>query len=240
VLVLWTWNHHVLSIYYLSTRGFVPSVYTSIFQEAFRKNDAEDDAKVRSVLSAVALVANPLSPSAIATLLGFESDVVRSLLESIQSLLTLHSDIDRPVHSFHKSFSDFIIDSARCTNARFYISLDSHAELVLCCLKLMDKSLKKNMCSIPDYALNSEVDDLAERINKGGICGALEYACRSWYKHLLTTQGCAKDVISALHHFLEGKFLFWLEVLSVLGAVGDAACGLGMAIKWLNEVCLDR
>jgi hypothetical protein len=25
VLVLWTWNHHVLSIYYLSTGGFVPS-----------------------------------------------------------------------------------------------------------------------------------------------------------------------------------------------------------------------
>jgi hypothetical protein len=25
VLVFWTWNHHVLSIYWLSTGGFVPS-----------------------------------------------------------------------------------------------------------------------------------------------------------------------------------------------------------------------
>jgi hypothetical protein len=26
VLVFWTWNHHVLSMYWLSTGGFVPSV----------------------------------------------------------------------------------------------------------------------------------------------------------------------------------------------------------------------
>jgi hypothetical protein len=53
----------------------------------------------------------------------------------------------------------------------------------------MDKSLKKNMCSIPDYALNSEVEDLPKRIEESGIRGALEYACRSWYKHLIDNKG---------------------------------------------------
>jgi hypothetical protein len=213
------------------------SLYASIFQEAFRKNDAEDDVMVRPVLSAVVLVANPLSPSAVATLLGFDCDEVLSLLESIQSLLALHDDIDNPVRPFHKSFPDFITDSARCTDTRFYISSDYHAELVLRCLKLMDELLEKNTFSIPDYALNSEVEDLPERIEGSGIRGALEYACRSWYKHLIVTRHRTLDVFSALRDFLEGKFLFWLEVLSVLGAVGDAARALITTTKWLNEVC---
>jgi hypothetical protein len=30
VLVLWTWNHHVLSIYWLSIGGFVPSEWRAL------------------------------------------------------------------------------------------------------------------------------------------------------------------------------------------------------------------
>ena len=208
----------------------------SIFQEAFNKNDEEDDVMVRSVLSIVILAVNPLSPSAVAKLLGLDCDVVMPLLQSFQSLLVLDDDIDHPVHPFHKSFPDFIKDSTRCTDPRFYISPDHHNELVLCCLKLMDGALEKNMCSIPDYALNCEVEDLSKRIKDSGIQGALEYACRSWHKHLIMVEHQTVDTASILCHFLEVKFLFWLEVLSVLGAVGDAAHALNTTTKWLNEV----
>ena len=44
------------------------------------------------------------------------------------------------------------------------------------------------------------------------------------------------DVLLALRHFLEERFIFWLEVLSILGCVGDAARALAAALKWLNEV----
>ena len=212
------------------------SLYTSIFQAAFCKIDAEDDAMVRSVLSAVVLVTNPLSPSAIATLMDFERDVVLSLLELVQSLLVLHDDINHPVRPFHKSFLDFIIDPTRCSNPRFYISPDYQIELFLRCLELMDKSLKKNICSMPGYALNSEVEDLQSRIEESGIRGALEYACRSWHNHLIVKADRTADMVSALRHFLEEKFLFWLEVLSVLGAVGDAVRALNVTIQWLSEV----
>ena len=103
----------------------------------------------------------------------------------------------------------------------------------------MDESLEKNMCSIPDYVLNSEVDHLPKRIDESGIRGALEYSCRSWYKHLIATRDRAADVSFALRGFLERKFLFWLEVLSVLGVVGDAAHALNTAAEWLTEVCTD-
>ena len=212
------------------------SLYTSILQAAFLENDPNDDAIVRSVLGTVVLVTNPLPLSAIATLMGFQPIKVQRPLELIQSLLLLPQDPD-PIQPFHKSFPDFITDPARCTNPRFYIPPSYHAELVLHCLKLMDKSLKKDMCLMPNYTLNSEVGDLSERVEESGIHGALEYACLSWYMHLIATKDQTIDIISALYTFLEVKFLFWLEVLSILGAMGNAARALNATVKWLNEVC---
>ena len=223
----------------LKVYNSLDSLYASIFHTAFLGNNADDDAVVRSVLSVVVLVANPLSPSAIATLMGFEVDVVLPLLQSIQSLLALRDNADHPIQPFHKSFPDFITDPTRCINARFYITPDHHIELLLRCLELMGNLLEKNMCSLPDHVLNSDVSDLSKRAKEGGIHGALEYACRSWHKHLIPTKHRIADVVSALSCFLEGKFTFWLEVLSVLGTMGDAAHGMSVTIKWLDEVFLD-
>jgi len=103
------------------------------------------------------------------------------------------------------------------------------------CLKMMNEGLEQNLLSLPDYALNSEVNDLRTRI-KDRISTALEYACRSWHSHLTQTEGDVSDVASHLRIFLEEKFLAWLEVVSALGAVGGAAVGLEKVIPWLQEV----
>ena len=94
----------------LKAHNSLDSLYMSIFQEAFFENSEEDNTMVRSVLSAVVLVANPLSSHAIATLIGFRGSLVQHLLESIQSLLLLPEDPSHPVQPFHKSFPDFITD----------------------------------------------------------------------------------------------------------------------------------
>jgi len=212
------------------------SLYTSILQEAFDGNDPEDDHVARSVLGAVILATNPLSPSATATLLGFDIEDVLPLLSSVGSLL-LQEDIGSPVRPFHKSFPDFITNSTRCINERFHVSPPSHhQEILVGCLELMNRTLEKNMCKLPDAVMNSEVDDLDERIERY-LDPALRYACKSWHKHLVDENTArAPTLTSALHHFLEKKFLFWLEVLSVLGAVREAVDALEVAARWL-EVC---
>ena len=211
------------------------SLYTSIFQEAFGDGYPRDDPKVRSVLGAVVLAANPLSPSAIATLLGFDIEEVSPILSSAHSLLILHKDNDHPVRPFHKSFPDFIIDPSRCANPRFRVyPPDQHTELLIGCLGLMNQGLERNMCKLPDGVLNSEVNDLKER-TKQYIHLALEYACRSWHKHLVdTTPAHEPEITSVLHRFLEGKFLFWLEVLSILGAAREAVNALEAAVRRLE------
>ena len=96
------------------------------------------------------------------------------------------------------------------------------------------------MCKLPDAVANSDVDDLKER-TKWCIAPALQYACRSWYMHLvgrLTTAVNTPEIISALQRFLEKKFLFWLDALSVLGSVRNAVDALHVTANWL-EVCSD-
>jgi hypothetical protein len=137
------------------------SLYMSIIEEALVTTTRRNDARIRSVLGAVILAANPLSPSAIATLLGLGIEVVSPLLLSVHSLLTLQDDVDHPVRPFHKSFPDFITDPTRCTNERFRVSPpDHHQELLIDCLELLDRTLEENICELPDAVANSEVLDL--------------------------------------------------------------------------------
>ena len=221
-----------------NTNTSLDSLYTSILKGAFGDDDDPDnDPRMRLVLSVVILAANPLSPSSIARLLDFDVEEVLSLLSSAQSLLILREDINCPVRPFHKSFPDFITDPNRCTNPRFHISpADHHSQVLTACLNLMGRTLEKNMCKLPDGVANSDVGDLKERVEQS-IQPALQYACRSWHIHLLgghTTPINTLEITSALRRFLEGKFLFWLDVLSVLGAVRNAVDGLRAAVDWLE------
>ena len=97
------------------------------------------------------------------------------------------------------------------------------------------------MCKLPDGVANLDVGDLKERTNRY-IDPALQYACVSWHTHLigLIDAGMAVayvlSITPTLHQFLETNFLFWLEILSVLGAVKNAVEALQVTTDWL-EVC---
>ena len=216
------------------------SLYTSILREAFGDDKPEDDAKTRSVLGAVILAANPLSPSSIAVLLGFDDEDVPPLLSSVNSLLMFQEDVNRPVRPFHKSFPDFITDPIRCTDARFRIfPPDHHSELLIGCLGLMNLTLEKNMCKLPDGVANLDVSNLKEKTEEH-INSTLQYACVSWHTHLVglvdadTIPAQVPAITPILRQFLETKFLCWLEVLSVLGAVRSAVEALQVTMDWLR------
>ena len=212
------------------------SLYTQILNDALSKEDPFTLSKFRAIVGTVILLVYPLSPSAIAQLTGFSTEEVVFCLRLIQSLLLLDEDPGQPVKPFHKSFSDFITDPSRCTNKLFYISpVDIHSQLITSCLRVMNKGLEHNLLSLPDYSLNSDVEDLEERIEKC-ISVSLQYACLSWHYHLTRVQGDHTGVIPHLQCFLEKKFLAWLEVLSVLRATTIATFALEKLMSWLSEV----
>ena len=226
----------------LKTNTTLDSLYMMILQEAFGDDDPRNDPRIRSVLGAVILAANPLPPSTIAAFLGLDTEDVFPLLSSFHSLLILQQDANHPVRPFHKSFPDFLVDPDRCINPRFRVSPpDRHSELMIGCLELMNRTLKKNMFGFPDGSTNDEACGLRKGA-EGNIDNGLRYACESWHKHLVDASTAPTHTIkvtSVLHKFLEQKFIFWLEVLSILGTVRNAVDALEVARKWL-EVRRDR
>ena len=213
-------------------------LYTSVLKTAFTEEDPQVDSKVRSTIGTVILLVNPLPPSGIAELIGLAPQEAMLFLTPIQSLLTLDEDPIQPVKPFHKSFPDFITNPSRCTDTRLCISpKDLHLELAMGCLGLMNDRLEQNLLLLPDYALNSEVKDLQTKIDDN-ISVGLQYACQYWHTHLTEAEGDVTNVISSLHIFLEGNFLAWLEVVSVLGAARGAVIALEKLMSWLQEVCL--
>jgi hypothetical protein len=224
---------------YFRPHTTLDSLYMAVLQMAFSDDEPEVYSRVRSTIGAIVLLANPLPPSGISELIGLDPKEVILFLTLVHSLLILDEDFSQPVKPFHKSFPDFITDSSRCTDTRFYISPPHlHPELATNCLRVMNEGLEQNLLSLPDYALNSEVKDLQTRID-GHISLALQYACQSWHNHLVKTTGDITNVISYLHVFLEEKFLAWLEVVSVLGTTVRAVAALEQLMAWLQKVCFD-
>ena len=223
----------------IRSRTTLDSLYLSVLRNAFNGMDHEDDETMRSVVGTVILAVNPLPPSAIATLVHLEKQEVTDLLRLIQSVLILPEDPSLAVLPFHKSFPDFITDPLRCPDQRFHISLETgHFKLAVSCLKLMNSSLEQNLLSLPDYALNMEVQDLQAKI-ENRISIALQYACRSWHNHLAEIRRDAEAIIPILRSFLQEGFLAWLEVMSVTGTARGAIIALDNLMHWLQEVCFD-
>ena len=214
------------------------SLYLSILKEAFGRCSAEDHKMIQSILSAVVLAIDPLSPSIISQLLGLKCNTVLAILELIQSLLVLYKDPKQPVQPFHKSFPDFITDPIRCIDSRFYLSPDHHNILALHCISFMNELPAEIGLLVPYYFVHirvPEAQELCRRIARNGVYEPLEYAHRSWYQHLTTTKHPTADVISVLSHFLEQKFIFWGIVLNDMRRVDLA---LGVTVGWLKEVCI--
>jgi len=220
------------------------SFYLSILREGCGASRAEELVNVRAVLSAVVLAENPLSPSAIGPIFGLDTwRSIVPLLSAIQSLLIFHDDnLNRPVRPFHPSFHDFLTDPTRChPKSGFYVFVPDHQiELLVKCIELMNLELEMNICSL-QHAANNE-DEATRKRAEERISPALEYTCKSWYKHLRALDpNLNNNQVSRITHtlrlFLEEKFLFWLEVLGLLGVVKDAIHALETTMKWLKKVC---
>ena len=183
------------------TNTTLDSFYTSILQEVFGDvDDRDNDPRVRSVLGAMILAVNPLSPSAIAKLLDLGAEEVSLLSSSTHSLLILQEDVDCPIRPFRKSSPDFITDTNKRTNPRSHVSPDHHSQILTACPILMDRTPEGNTCKLPDGVANSDVSNLKERSERY-IEPALRYACGSWYKHLVgghTTSVNTLEITSVL------------------------------------------
>jgi len=219
----------------------VDQLYTKALQQAF-SDDAEDSQQYlhfQAVVGIVLLTFNPLSIKGILELLGLDTQYIRNTIHSLRSLLLVPESTEAPICTFHKSFPDFLMDPDRCKDKRLFVEpTGHHVEILLDCLRLMEKRLKKNICDLDDYATLSGVKDLSSR-QKEYIGDALEYACQFWAKHLLeipTSSPHVEEVHEAIDNFFVVHLLHWIEVLVLTGNVGIGIYIMNDIEKWYNLV----
>ena len=219
----------------------VDQLYIQILQQAFSGVDPGDSQRYlrfQTVVGAVLLLFNPLPIMDLSGLMGCSTQYIQNTTRSLHSLLLVPGNIEDPIQIFHKSFPDFLMDPSRCKDEKFVVQPAAHhAEILLACLKLMEKRLKKNICNLGDYAVLSEVGDLSP--HKDYIGGGLEYACKFWTKHLLEVPSSGphtKGVEEAIDRFFTEHLLHWIEVLVITGNLGVGVYAMNDIEQWYNMV----
>lgn len=97
----------------------------------------------------------------------------------------------------------------------------------------MKKCLRFNICELEtSYNRNDKISDLATRI-ENAILVHLSYSCRFWAEHLQSI-AFHSTVLMEVLDFMENRFLYWLEVLSVKNWVGFAASALIQIEGWAD------
>jgi len=222
----------------------IDSLYTKTLKHAYNNmgpNSQEVYQHFRSVVGAVLLVFNPLSMKSLSDLLhDFDTSFnISTVLNPLHSLLLVPEDTEDPIHAFHKSFSDFLMDPKRCQDTKFFVDPSiHHTELLLSCLSLMEERLKRNICHLEDYAVLSNINDLSAQ-RREYIGNALEYACCFWTKHLLNSPSNGHDaekVQKAVDKFFTEHLLFWIEVLAIMKNLDFSVHSINDIQQWYISV----
>ncbi len=218
-------------------RDPLDELYKEVLEGYFTQQESRP--LFRSVVGQLISSIEPLTIRSLTTLRqhtsfdGDDRDAVVILLRRLGSLLSNvnSSDEGLPIIPLHTSFRDFLRNKEK--SGDFYVSLrDAHCQLGHFCVSLLLKDLKFNICNLESsYLANKDVKDLRSRVDKH-IPPALLYACRFWGDHLEHI-GFETDLFGKLRTFFEKKFLFWLEVLSLISDVGLALAACSALKVWL-------
>jgi energy-coupling factor transporter ATP-binding protein EcfA2 len=216
-------------------------LYSQVLGRAFSAKPDKLSSARRAILGLLVVASDPLSATAVADILQLEyTNGVKTCLRSLHSLLIVPDKPSEPIRFHHKSFPDFLMDPARCTDPRFFIAKDEHHFVVVQgCFRIMNEKLKRNIGGLKRYSKNSELSS-SERDKC--IDESLRYSCRYWHRHLLDNLRQAWDKhmqetsARLLEEWLKTKLLQWFEVLALLDDLGQAVEALNDVKEWLTSV----
>ncbi|KZP10330.1 WD40 repeat-like protein [Athelia psychrophila] len=203
----------------LSQQAFsLADLYTTALRSAsnWAPNTASTET-CRRILGIVVLGRIPLTDEAIDHILSLEGPKsCRPILRKLGCLLQWSEGL--PVRTLHVSFADYLIDGRACGDQPWFIDESKHhADYTIGCLHVMKKLLRFNICELKtSYLMNRDVEGLTERV-VSSIPSSLAYACRFWPEHLRNANTRDDNVRQLILEFFRASFLYWLEVLSLIG-----------------------
>lgn len=138
--------------------------------------------------------------------------------ERLKKALTLEGQVSQPILNFEFKSEDFWISEN-----------DANISLFKNCLRVME-SLRENICDLgsPGTAV-LDIQNLDSRIPV-----YLHYACRYWSIHFLRIRLEEKNMQQTLLEFLQKHFLHWIEIMSCLKSLSEAARQIDQLVRTLQ------
>jgi len=193
-------------------------IYELVLTEASRPDEIDSDEldETRSVLACILTARASLSIRALADLIEINPASLRGALERLPSLVYVpDDDTDAGLRTLHASFGDYMFD--RAVSPIRVAPAVGHDILARGCLRRLAQN---------DLCFNISHSRSSFEPNPDGIPGwiatSLLYACIHWAHHLDATSN-ASNLDEEVGRVFQQKFLFWLEVLSVMKKIGVAS-----------------
>ncbi|KAI0850603.1 quinon protein alcohol dehydrogenase-like superfamily [Daldinia vernicosa] len=224
-------------------RGFPPgldSLYSRMMDQIAMSEMSEDVELCRRVLAVMSVVYRPLALQELASLIESITDsannheALEELIKLCGSFLVLKEGI---IFFVHQSAKDYLVKNAASRIFPLGTVAEHHA-ISLRSLESISGVLRRNIYDLDDWGL--PVNQV--RPPHPDPLAAVRYSCIYWAIHMAECQsdnqaqhGNLQDN-GAVHKFIQGHYLHWLEALSILKSVPQGISG----ISRLNRLLLGK
>ena len=205
--------------------GPLDNMYELVLTRASSTTSVEPKelATTQQALACILKARMSLSVHALAELLGHKSNVLRDSLRRLRAVVHVPDELDQPgLRVLHATLGDYLFERA-ASGIRISSSLGD-SSFAHGCLKVMEDKLCFNVAqSRSSYEANPPR-------RPDSITLSLEYACLQWVYHISSLpEGSTFD--GDIDDVFRSRFLFWLEVMSIIGQVQRAAAMLNIAVS---------
>ncbi|PHH66331.1 hypothetical protein CDD82_1552 [Ophiocordyceps australis] len=237
----------LLDILATKCNGDLDHLYRTVLNKRFRSSNdniapprqKQVEDQFRRVIGSVMSLADPVSASCLAHLLGEKKSTVDDELRHFKSVLDIPSNDDGVIKIFHESFRDFFHGSAQgefgLDERKTHENLALRCRVLLCGKDGNKDALRKNFCELESPGAYRR--EIPEEVLCESISPEIQYACRFWVHHLKNSNDKIKDN-DAWYQLLYKHFLHWLEALGLLGRILESVQSV-RELQTLVEVSCD-
>ncbi|TFK33861.1 WD40-repeat-containing domain protein [Crucibulum laeve] len=210
--------------------GDMSILYTRVLDVSFRLPSIEVLESFHAVAGAMIFAKRPLTRTECIELLGIEPSMLDFLRKGLHSLI----DSGDTLRFSHQSFVEFLLDSSKCPLPFLIDGTTQNRNLATSTLRILNEALRFNIAQLStSYLRNNDIIDLPERIQKF-IPSHLLYSCRFWADHLQVVP-FHTTILSEVKLFFYERFLFWLEVLSLVNDIHSVNSILTTLVEWRED-----
>lgn len=215
--------------------------YLPVLDRLLMRCDSAETARLleefRTIVGTIVILEEPLAPKTLANILKISRDSIDRRLNALHSVLDVPASPDQPIRLLHLSFRDFLLDPSKQGKSEFWVDeANANSYLAGQCLELLDRPgvLKRNLCELDSPGtLRSEINPQSIRQH---LPAEVQYACRYWADHVARSR--IDSLCDRVNTFLNGKFLYWLEAMSLMGRSFESLVTINILQKTIGVSCM--